>query len=103
MEIIYEIISNLSKEDLRNISLCNRALNEIIAPILYKRSKLSTLKLFVWSEDQDLPKDYAANVFLDPGKNKKADKRFSDFFAKLVRYTLFNLLIDGYKYPDLSL
>lgn len=70
---------------LKNLALSNRALNEIATPILYKRSKLNTLKpLFIWSEE-GLPKNYAANVFLDPEKNKEVDKKFTDFIATLVR------------------
>lgn len=85
VEIICEICGNLSNEDLKKVVLCNRALNEVATPIMYKRSKLSTLKaLFMWSEE-GFPKDYAANVFLDPEKNKDADKKFNDFLAKLVR------------------
>lgn len=90
MEIACEIFSNLSSEDLREFALCNRALNEITTPFIYKRSVLRTLEtLFMWSED--LPKDYAANVFLDPEKNKDADKKFKDFFAKVVRQSLHSL------------
>lgn len=77
----------MSIGNLKNIALCNRALNDIATPIIYKRSTLSTLKaLFMWSEE--LPKDYAANVFLDPEKNKDADKKINDFLATVVSLPL---------------
>lgn len=40
----------------------------------------------MWSEE--LPKDYAANVFLDPEKNKDADKKINDFLATVVSLPL---------------
>lgn len=94
-EIICEIFSNLSNEDLKNAALCNRSMNEIATPIVYKRSTLSTLKtLFMWSED--IPKDYAANVFLDPKKNKDVDQKLIDFLAKVVClfdvFVVFNMI-----------
>lgn len=87
MEIVYKIFSNLSIGHLKNVALCNRALNEIATPIIYKQLTLGTPKtLFMWSEE--LPKDYAANVFLDPEKNTDADKKINDFLAKVVRQPL---------------
>lgn len=92
VEIICEIFSNLSSKDLKNAALCNRSLNEITTPILYKRSTLSTLKtLFMCTWSEDIPKDYAANVFLDPEKNKDVDTKLDDFLAKVV--SLFDIFV----------
>lgn len=92
VEIICEIFSNFSSKDLKNAALCNRSLNEITTPILYKRSTLSTLKtLFMCTWSEDIPKDYAANVFLDPEKNKDVDTKLNDFLAKVV--SLFDIFV----------
>lgn len=94
MEIICEIFSILSNKDLKNAALCDRSLNEIATPILYKRSTLSTLKalhVFMGTWSEDIPEDYAANVFLDPEKNKDVDTRLKDFLARVV--SLFDIFV----------